>query len=84
MNCELATQTLIRQHKHVRWKGRLHAALNTAERHALRIAVKKLHYAAELSLAFTHKSVRAATSRHWVRYWMCLAHLTTPLSHSGC
>ncbi|BBJ23119.1 CYTH and CHAD domain-containing protein [Candidatus Nitrotoga sp. AM1P] len=43
----LTTQTLSWQHKCVRRKGRLHAALNTAERHALRIAAKKLRYTAE-------------------------------------
>ncbi len=56
---ELATQTLSRQHKRVRRKGRLHAALNTAERHALRIAAKKLRYAAEFfSGIYPHKRVR--------------------------
>jgi inorganic triphosphatase YgiF len=44
---EFATQTLTRQHKLVRHKGRRHATLNTGERHALRIAAKKLRYAAE-------------------------------------
>ena len=56
---ELVTQTLIRQHKRVRRKGRLPAALNTAERHALRIAVKKLHYTAEFfSGIYPHKRAR--------------------------
>lgn len=56
---ELATQTLIRQHKRVRQKGRLHTALNTAERHALRIAAKKLRYVAEFfSGIYPHKRAR--------------------------
>jgi triphosphatase len=56
---ELATQTLSRQHKRVRREGRLHAALNTAERHALRIAAKKLRYAAEFfSGIYPHKRAR--------------------------
>lgn len=53
---ELATQTLSRQHKCVRRKGRSHAALNTAERHVLRIAAKKLRYEAEFfSVIYPHK-----------------------------
>jgi len=44
---EQATQILARQHKHVRSKGKHHATLNPVERHALRIAAKKLRYAAE-------------------------------------
>ena len=56
---ELATQTLTRQHKYVRRKGRRHAALNTAERHALRIAAKKLRYAAEFFAGiYPHKRAR--------------------------
>ncbi len=56
---ELATQTLTRQHKYVRRKGRHHAALNTAERHALRIAAKKLRYAAEFFAGiYPHKRAR--------------------------
>ena len=56
---ELATQTLTRQHKYVRRKGRRHAALNTAERHALRIAAKKLRYAAEFFAGiYPHKHAR--------------------------
>ncbi len=56
---ELATQTLTRQHKRVRRKGRCHATLNTAERHALRIAAKKLRYAAEFFAGlYPHKRTR--------------------------
>ena len=56
---ELATQALTRQHKYVRRKGRCHAALNTAERHALRIAAKKLRYAAEFFAGiYPHKRAR--------------------------
>ena len=56
---ELATQILTRQHKRVRRKGRHHAALNTAERHALRIAAKKLRYAAEFFAGlYPHKRAR--------------------------
>lgn len=44
---EFAMQTLTRQHKHVRRRGRHHATLSQAKRHALRIAAKKLRYAAE-------------------------------------
>jgi triphosphatase len=43
----------------VRRKGRRHAALNTAERHALRIAAKKLRYAAEFFAGlYPHKRAR--------------------------
>ncbi len=57
--CELATQTLNRQHKHVRRKGRRHAELNMAEHHALRIAAKKLRYAAEFFAGiYPHKRAR--------------------------
>ncbi len=56
---ELATQTLTRQHKHVRRKGRRHAELNMAEHHALRIAAKKLRYAAEFFAGiYPHKRAR--------------------------
>lgn len=56
---EFATRTLTRQHKHVRRKSRRHAALNTAERHALRIAAKKLRYAAEFFAGiYPHKRAR--------------------------
>ncbi|RFC34314.1 MAG: adenylate cyclase [Candidatus Nitrotoga sp. MKT] len=56
---EFATQILTRQHKRVRRKGRRHAALNTAERHALRIAAKKLRYAAEFFAGlYPHKRAR--------------------------
>lgn len=56
---EFATQTLTRQHKRVRRKGRRHALLNTAERHALRIAAKKLRYAAEFFAGlYPHKRAR--------------------------
>ncbi|MDP1856410.1 MAG: CHAD domain-containing protein [Candidatus Nitrotoga sp.] len=56
---EFATQTLTRQHKRVRRKGRRLAALNTAERHALRIAAKKLRYAAEFFAGlYPHKRAR--------------------------
>jgi inorganic triphosphatase YgiF len=56
---EFATQTLTRQHKHVRRKGRRHAALNTAELHALRIAAKKLRYSAEFFAGiYPHKRAR--------------------------
>jgi triphosphatase len=69
---ELATQTLSRQHKRVRHKGRLHAALNTAERHALRIAAKKLRYAAEFFYGiYPHK--------HASRYIEALAALQVVL-----
>lgn len=44
---EFAMQTLTRQHKRLRRRGRHHTTLNPAERHALRIAAKKLRYAAE-------------------------------------
>jgi len=56
---ELATQTLTRQHKRLHRKGRRHATLNTAERHALRIAAKKLRYAAEFFAGiYPHKRAR--------------------------
>lgn len=44
---EFAAQTLTRQHKRLRRRGKHHATLSPAERHALRIAAKKLRYAAE-------------------------------------
>lgn len=44
---KFAAQTLTRQHKRLRRRGRRHATLSPAERHALRIAAKKLRYAAE-------------------------------------
>ncbi len=56
---EFATRTLTRQHKHVRRKGQRHAALNTGKRHALRIAAKKLRYAAEFFAGiYPHKRAR--------------------------
>jgi inorganic triphosphatase YgiF len=42
-----AARMLARQHKRLRRRGRHHATLSPAERHALRIAAKKLRYAAE-------------------------------------
>ncbi|RFC39228.1 MAG: adenylate cyclase [Candidatus Nitrotoga sp. LAW] len=56
---KFATQILTRQHKRIRRKGRRHAALNTAELHALRIAAKKLRYAAEFFAGiYPHKRAR--------------------------
>ena len=45
-----AKQNLTRQHARVCHKGRRHPALNSSERHVLRIATKKLRYAAEFFL----------------------------------
>jgi CHAD domain-containing protein len=43
----------------VRHKGRRHATLNAGERHALRIAAKKLRYAAEFFAGiYPHKRAR--------------------------
>ena len=44
---DFAAQTLTRQHKRLCRRGKHHATLSPAERHALRIAAKKLRYAAE-------------------------------------
>ncbi len=56
---ELATETLTQKHRRVRRKGRHLAALNPAERHALRVTAKKLRYAAEsFSVIYPHKRAR--------------------------
>ena len=53
---EFAKQNLTRQHARVCHKGRRHPALNSSERHVLRIATKKLRYAAEFfSCLYPHK-----------------------------
>ena len=44
---DFAAEMLARQHKRLRRKGKHHATLSPTERHALRIAAKKLRYAAE-------------------------------------
>jgi inorganic triphosphatase YgiF len=44
---DFAAQMLTRQHKRLRRRGKHHATLSPAERHALRIAAKKLRYAVE-------------------------------------
>lgn len=57
---ELAEMTLAERHKRLRKRGKDLANLTTEERHALRIAAKKLRYAAEFfSSIFSKREVQA-------------------------
>lgn len=57
---KFAAQTLTRQHKRLRRRGRCHATLSPPERHALRIAAKKLRYAAEFfAVIYPRKRARS-------------------------